>query len=83
MPYSDLGDRWINEKRKISGQWYNWQTALRLVQGYGRSIRSKEDYAVTYVLDSGFENFVWRNKSRRNGIDLLSFRWTKRRIFRK
>ena len=83
VPYSDLGDRWINEKRKISGQWYNWQTALRLVQGYGRSIRSKEDYAVTYVLDSGFENFVWRNKSRRNGIDLLSFRWTKRRIFRK
>jgi hypothetical protein len=35
---------------------------LRLVQAYGRSIRSKEDYAVTYVLDSGFENFVWRNK---------------------
>ena len=62
VPYSDLGDRWINEKRKISGQWYNWQTALRLVQGYGKSIRSKEDYAVTYVLDSGFENFVWRNK---------------------
>ena len=30
VPYSDLGDRWINEKRKISGQWYNWQTALRL-----------------------------------------------------
>ena len=33
-----------------------------MVQGYGRSIRSKEDYAVTYVLDSGFENFLWRNK---------------------
>ncbi|MGB6533607.1 MAG: helicase C-terminal domain-containing protein, partial [Candidatus Nitrosopolaris sp.] len=63
VPYPDLGDRWINEKRKISGQWYNWQTALRLVQGYGRSIRSKEDYAVTYVLDSGFENFVKKNKN--------------------
>jgi Helicase C-terminal domain len=62
VPYPDLGDRWINEKRKISGQWYNWQTALRLVQAYGRSVRSKEDYAVTYVLDSGFENFVCRNK---------------------
>ncbi|MGB8937913.1 MAG: helicase C-terminal domain-containing protein [Candidatus Nitrosopolaris sp.] len=63
VPYSDLGDRWINEKRKISGQWYNWQTALRLVQGYGRSIRSKEDYAVTYVLDSGLEKFVKRNRN--------------------
>lgn len=63
VPYPDLGDRWINEKRKINGRWYNWQTALRLVQGYGRSIRSKEDYAVTYVLDSGFENFVKKNKN--------------------
>ena len=63
VPYPYLGDRWINEKRRINGQWYNWQTALRLVQGYGRSIRSKEDYAVTYVLDSGFENFVKKNKN--------------------
>jgi Rad3-related DNA helicase len=30
VPYPDLGDRWINEKRKINGQWYIWQTALRL-----------------------------------------------------
>ncbi|MGC2573640.1 MAG: helicase C-terminal domain-containing protein [Candidatus Nitrosopolaris sp.] len=63
VPYPDLGDRWINEKKKRSGQWYNWQTALRLVQAYGRSVRSKEDYAVTYVLDSGFENFVKKNKN--------------------
>jgi Rad3-related DNA helicase len=63
VPYPDLGDRWINEKTKLDQQWYNWQTALRLVQGYGRSIRSKEDYAVTYVLDSGFENFAKKNKN--------------------
>jgi hypothetical protein len=63
VPYPYLGDRWINEKKKRSGQWYNWQTALRLVQAYGRSVRSKEDYAVTYVLDSGFENFVKKNKN--------------------
>ena len=62
VPYPDLGDRWINEKRNINGQWYIWQTALRLIQAYGRSIRSIEDWAITYVLDSGFENFVWRNK---------------------
>jgi ATP-dependent DNA helicase DinG len=63
VPYPSLGDRWINEKRKIDGQWYIWQTALRLVQAYGRSVRSKEDYAVTYVLDSGFENFAKKNKN--------------------
>ena len=33
VPYPNIGDRWINEKRKISGQWYIWQTALRLIQG--------------------------------------------------
>jgi ATP-dependent DNA helicase DinG len=63
VPYPDLGNRWINEKRKINAQWYIWQTALRLVQGYGRSIRSNEDWAKTYVLDSAFANFVNRNKN--------------------
>ena len=61
VPYPDLGDRWINEKRRIYEQWYIWQTALRLVQAYGRSIRSKEDWAKTYVLDSAFLPFVKKN----------------------
>jgi ATP-dependent DNA helicase DinG len=63
VPYPNLGDRWIDEKRKRSEQWYTWQTALRLVQGYGRSIRSKDDWATTYVLDSAFGPFVRRNKN--------------------
>jgi ATP-dependent DNA helicase DinG len=63
VPYPDLKDRWINEKRKKNGQWYICQTALRLVQGYGRSIRSKDDWAKTYVLDSAFGPFVWKNKN--------------------
>jgi hypothetical protein len=45
----------------IDVKWYTWQTGLRLVQGYGRSIRSKEDFAKTYVLDSAFGPFVDRN----------------------
>ena len=63
VPYPSLGDRWIDGKRKKNGQWYQWQTALKLIQGYGRSIRSKEDWAATYVLDSGFLNFVNRNRN--------------------
>ena len=63
VPYPNIGDRWINEKRKINQQWYNWQTALRLVQGFGRSIRSKEDWAKTYVLDSAFGYFVKKNNN--------------------
>jgi Rad3-related DNA helicase len=63
VPYPNLGDRWTDAKRKASRQWYTWQTALRLVQGYGRSVRSKEDWAKTYVLDSAFGPFINRNKN--------------------
>ena len=63
VPYPSLGDRWINEKRKRNENWYTWQTALRLVHAYGRSVRSKEDWAQTYVLDSAFLPFVRKNKN--------------------
>jgi ATP-dependent DNA helicase DinG len=58
VPYPNIADKWTSEKRKINKEWYYWQTALRLVQGYGRSIRSKDDWAKTYVLDSAFNHFV-------------------------
>jgi Rad3-related DNA helicase len=32
------------------------------VQGYGRSVRSKDDWAKTYVLDSAFKPFIMKNK---------------------
>jgi ATP-dependent DNA helicase DinG len=63
VPYPNKGDRWTNEKRRIDEEWYYWQTALKLIQGYGRSIRSKEDWAKTYVLDSAFGYFVKKNKN--------------------
>ena len=62
MPYPSLADRWINEKRKHNEQWYSWQTGLRLLQAYGRSVRSKDDWATTYLLNSALGNFVFRNK---------------------
>jgi ATP-dependent DNA helicase DinG len=61
VPYPNIADRWTSEKRKLNKEWYYWQTALRLVQAYGRSIRSKDDWAKTYVLDSAFNYFVRMN----------------------
>jgi ATP-dependent DNA helicase DinG len=63
VPYPNKSDRWTDAKRKANEQWYSWQTALKLIQGYGRSIRSKEDWAKTYVLDSAFGYFVNRNRN--------------------
>jgi ATP-dependent DNA helicase DinG len=62
VPYPSKGDRWTYIKRERDSAWYNWQTALALVQAYGRSVRSKDDWAHTFVLDSAFESFVKRNK---------------------
>jgi ATP-dependent DNA helicase DinG len=63
VPFPDLTDKWICAKTKKDKQWYYWQTALRLVQSYGRSIRSKDDWAKTYVLDSSFGNFLKKNQN--------------------
>ncbi len=58
VPYPDLSERRTVVKLQRDSAWYDWQTALRLVQTYGRSVRSETDYAVTYVLDSNFMRFV-------------------------
>ncbi|MFY9567167.1 MAG: ATP-dependent DNA helicase [Nitrososphaeraceae archaeon] len=62
VPYPNKNDRWINAKRNSNEDWYYWQTALKLVQASGRSIRSKEDWAKTYILDSAFGYFVNKNR---------------------
>lgn len=62
IPYPSKGDRWTDVKRDRDSAWYNWQTALALVQAYGRSVRSKDDWAYTFILDSAFDGFISRNK---------------------
>ncbi|MDG7008383.1 MAG: DEAD/DEAH box helicase family protein [Nitrososphaerota archaeon] len=62
VPYPDLSERRTRVKMERDQGWYDWQTALRLVQTYGRSIRSDTDHAVTYVLDSNFPWFVGRHR---------------------
>jgi len=62
VPYPDLSERRTRVKLDRDRGWYDWQTALRLVQTYGRSVRSETDYAVTYVLDSNFEWFLRKHR---------------------
>jgi Rad3-related DNA helicase len=58
IPYPSFKD---NEQLKIrmqlSQDYYNWLTSLKLVQSYGRSVRSDEDFADTFVLDADFGFF--------------------------
>lgn len=61
IPWPSLGDKIIKERASRDNRWYGWQTALKLVQSIGRSVRSTSDWAYTYIVDSGFEGFFSRN----------------------
>jgi Rad3-related DNA helicase len=52
VPYPDLSDRKVSIMKQRDPNWYAWKAILKLVQAYGRSIRSKDDFANTYILDS-------------------------------
>ncbi|HUI00381.1 MAG TPA: helicase C-terminal domain-containing protein [Nitrososphaerales archaeon] len=62
VPFPDLSDRRTRVKMERERGWYDWQTALRLVQTYGRGVRSETDYCATFVLDSNFLRFVHEHR---------------------
>ena len=63
VPYPYLGDKLIRKKMNKWKWWYPLQTAKTILQAVGRSVRSKEDSAATYILDSDFERFYYSNRS--------------------
>jgi Rad3-related DNA helicase len=64
LPYANLGDRWVKARYDRPGgqRWYQWVSTLRLVQAYGRSVRSETDWAHTYILDGNFPRFIRMNR---------------------
>lgn len=62
IPYPPMGDPQIKARMNIDEKWYAWLTLLKMVQSYGRSIRSETDTADTYILDSGFPKFHNRHR---------------------
>lgn len=56
VPFPNLGDKYISTKKEVIPNWYSYQTVKAIVQSYGRSVRSDDDYACTYILDS---DFLW------------------------
>lgn len=65
VPYPDLTDKKISVLKQRNPKWYEWNTILRLIQAYGRSIRNSEDYANTYILDSSISFLL------KNGKDMI------------
>ena len=61
VPYPYLGDKLIKKKMNKWKWWYPLQTAKTIVQSVGRSVRSVDDHAVTYILDSDWIRFYNKN----------------------
>ena len=62
LPYPSLADKQIKKRMEVDKIWYAQQVAIALMQAYGRSVRSKDDTAITFVLDSQFKWFVESNQ---------------------
>lgn len=64
-PYLSLSDKRIRIKMEANHTWYRHETLMKLLQGFGRSVRHKDDKAITYVLDSSAEQLI---KSMKNYV---------------
>jgi len=59
VPYANFYDNEQLARRvEVDPQYYTWLTALKLVQSYGRSIRSETDHADTYIIDAAIDKFL-------------------------
>ncbi|MCH7559829.1 MAG: DEAD/DEAH box helicase family protein [Thaumarchaeota archaeon] len=63
IPYPNYGEKRTKIKMSKYPLWYNSQTLMKLLQGFGRSIRSENDWAKTYVLDSTINFLISRTKN--------------------
>lgn len=63
VPYPSLSDPLVRKRMRRRERWYAYETAKTIVQAMGRSIRSADDRAVTYVLDSDWERFYAKHAS--------------------
>jgi len=64
VPYANCFDNEQLARRvEIDRKYYTWLTALKLCQSYGRSVRSMDDYADTYIIDEAFTRFKKEAKS--------------------
>ncbi len=63
VPYPNLSEKRTKIKMQKFPLWYKSQTLTKLLQGFGRSIRNEQDWAVTYVLDSAASDLLLQSKS--------------------
>ena len=61
IPYPNLKSEKIKKRMSDNKEWYGFKTCIDIQQMYGRSIRSIDDYAETYILDESLSNVLKYN----------------------
>ena len=62
VPYPNYTEKRTKAKMEKFPFWYTSQTLTKILQGFGRSIRSDEDWAKTYVLDAAVNNVFFKGQ---------------------
>jgi Rad3-related DNA helicase len=58
IPYPNIKSKLVKKRQQTNPDWYRWKTIVDLVQQYGRSVRSSEDWAITIILDSSLSDIL-------------------------
>ena len=67
VPYLSLADRFVKAKLDLNPGWYRSKAILNILQGIGRSIRSEEDWAVTYIMDASLSDLIRQHQNAFSG----------------
>ena len=62
VPYPNYKEQRTKAKMEKFPLWYTSQTLTKLLQGFGRSIRSENDKAITYILDTAANNVFFKGQ---------------------
>ncbi len=77
VPYPNFfDDKQLARRVDLDRNYLTWLVALKLVQSYGRSIRSGDDWAHTYIIDGAIDRFL-------READKMLPTWFKEAVIRK
>lgn len=63
VPYADLSDQWTMRRRTVDARTYDHQALVAVVQGAGRGMRHREDFADVWILDGAWGSLYKRHNN--------------------
>lgn len=64
VPYANyFENKQLAARMQLDKDYYEYITIMKIIQSVGRSVRSAEDWAYTFIIDQQFDNIYKNNKS--------------------